>query len=166
MGVYKWKEGTRFSADAGKVADELNSLDVKKPESVVAFAKNKKTELHKCFTWEDAKAAQLYRLEEARSVVRSVIVVNDEEPDAKPIEHRAFEYVITAPKDETKKPEKTFMETEKALSDTDFRQQILNSISRSISELSNKARVYQYLADKELGEAQTHLDRAKEAVSV
>lgn len=47
------------------------------PEKVVAFAKRKKTALHAKFTWDDSKAAQQYRLEEARRVIRvHVTVIN------------------------------------------------------------------------------------------
>ena len=164
MGVYKWRSGARYSANAEKVADELNALEVKKPESVVQYAEDKNTELHRCFTWEDAKAAHLYRLEEARGVIRSVIFVNDEEPDTEPIEHRAFEYVVRAPESEEEQPEKTFMPTQDALQDDEFRQQILGDIARAIGELSQKAKVYRYLAESELGKAQMHLDLARDAI--
>lgn len=57
-----------------------------KPEAVVEFAKNPKTELHKHFTWDVDKAAQRYWVEQARAIIQEVrvtIIHNDKE-----VEHR------------------------------------------------------------------------------
>jgi hypothetical protein len=164
MGVYKWKDGARFRADAELVASELESLPQKTAECALEFADaNTESELHKCVTWDDARAAHLYRLEEMRSVIRSVIVI-DEAPDRKPVEYRAYEYVTV--KGEGEKPVRQFMPTSDALSNTDFRSQVLGDIKRSIGELSRKAKVYRYLAETELSTAQHHLEMANEAVTV
>lgn len=40
------------------------------PEAVVEFAKNPTTALHGEFTWDDSEAGRLYRLQQARSVIR------------------------------------------------------------------------------------------------
>lgn len=48
------------------------------PADVVAFARNKKTALHGQFTWDDSKAAEEYRLWQARQIIRvQVMVVPD-----------------------------------------------------------------------------------------
>ena len=44
------------------------------PQSVVAAARNKKSPLHKQFEWDDTKAAEKYRLEQARELIRLVRV--------------------------------------------------------------------------------------------
>lgn len=162
MGVYKWKEGARFRADADKVASELLSLPERTPDAALAFAKDPDTELHKCATWDDSKAAHLYRLEEMRGVIRSVVKI-DEAPDREPIEYRAFEYVIVTPEDE--KPVRAFAETKAVLANPDTRKQVLAEIRNDISELSAKAKMYRYLAESELDTAQRHLEMAKEAVT-
>ena len=164
MGVYKWKEGARFSADVDLVAAELNSLPQKTPEAALNYAEDETTELHKCATWDDAKAAHLYRLEEMRSVIRSVVVV-DESADDEKLEYRAFEYVVIQSEDEKEKSERQFMPTSEILSDKDYRKQILGQIKRSIAELSAKAKTYRYLAEKELDAVQKHLQAAHQAVS-
>ena len=166
MGVYKWKDGARFRADAEAVAAELESLPEKTPECALTYADtHDKAELRKCVTWDDAKAAHLYRLEEMRSVIRSVIVVHEND-DREPIEFRAFEYVTRPAETEGEKPVKSFMSTVEALSDDDFRRQVLGDIASSIGELSRKAKVYKHLARTELDTAQKHLDLAREAVTV
>lgn len=44
-------------------------------EDVVEFAKNPNTALHKKFNWDDTKAAHLYRLQQARGIIRVVVNV-------------------------------------------------------------------------------------------
>ncbi len=44
-------------------------------EDIVAFARNKKTALHKKFEWEDTKAAHQYRLEQARRIIRVEVIM-------------------------------------------------------------------------------------------
>jgi len=63
--VYRWREGICFKADANKCKAEIDMLPKKTKENVVRFASNSKTELHKCFEWDDTKAAAKYRLEQA-----------------------------------------------------------------------------------------------------
>lgn len=161
-GVYKWKEGARFRADADKVAQELLSLREQTADAALEFAENPETELHKCATWDDSKAAHLYRLDQMRMVIRSVVKI-DEAQDREPIEYRAFEYVIVTPENE--KPVRQFAETKSVLADPELRKHVLAEIRTAIAELSTKAKTYRYLAEQELDTAQKHLDMAREAVT-
>lgn len=158
MGVYKWKESARFSADPQAIGEELESIGTLRPEDIVEYAENDRTELHKCFTWDDAKAAHHFRLEEARSIVQCIVTM-EEAPDSEPIEYRAFESVIV-------EGERQYVPTKIVLNDENLRSQVLGEIGSAIGELSRKARTYRHLAEKELGKAQEHLDLAKEAVTV
>lgn len=158
MGVYRWKSGARFRADAERIGEELENIGTLIPEEIVNFAEDDKTELHKCFTWDDSKAAYLYRLEEARSVVQGIITV-DQSPDREPIEYRAFESVIVG-------EQRQYVPTRTILADKDMRKQVLGEIKEAIGELSRKAKVYRYLAESELDTAQHHLDMAREAITV
>lgn len=65
------------------VADELEQIrrrhrGIIRPEDVVAFASDPTTALHARFCWDDTKAAELYRIEQARRVIRCVVTVVDE----------------------------------------------------------------------------------------
>ena len=55
---------------------ELNALAGRTgkltPEQVVEAAKNPKSPLHDCFTWDNNAAAEKWRIEEARELIRSV----------------------------------------------------------------------------------------------
>lgn len=70
-----------MSANRDKIIRRLNrlgsrvgGLDVLRPEDVVADAKNPTSPLHGCFEWDDAKCGILYRLEQARTLIRGVII--------------------------------------------------------------------------------------------
>ena len=68
-----------FKADANKVYEELETIALKTPQNIVDYAEaNPSSELHKCFTWDDSKAANEWRKQEARQVVR-LLVFEDEE---------------------------------------------------------------------------------------
>lgn len=81
MTVATWRSGPCvFKADAQKVADEISSIGLSvKPEEIVDKARDESTELHKCFEWDDTKAAEKFRLHQARQIVCNLIVreVND-----------------------------------------------------------------------------------------
>ena len=83
MTVASWRSGLGvFKADAQKVADEIRSIGEEvSPVQIVAKARNKDTELHKCFEWDDTKAAEKYRLYQARQVVCSLVFKEVEEKE-------------------------------------------------------------------------------------
>jgi len=52
-----------------------------RPADVVKFARDPKTALHKQFEWDDSRAAEQYRLEQARHIIRCAVrVVVDDKP--------------------------------------------------------------------------------------
>lgn len=79
---YCWS-ATSYEADANKVGKELERIESKEEltrESVLKFAKNKKSELHKCFEWDDSIAGEKYRLYQASNILTSISIVYEEEP--------------------------------------------------------------------------------------
>lgn len=75
MLVASWKTDIyKDKADAQKVADEIKSIgESVRPEEIVDFARNPDTELHKLFEWDDTKAAELYRRQQARTIFCSIV---------------------------------------------------------------------------------------------
>lgn len=78
-------EGLYRGANAQMVADEIMSIgESATPEQIVEKARDETAELHKCFEWDDTKAAQRWRLHEARVLTSNLIVkesdVTTEEP--------------------------------------------------------------------------------------
>lgn len=90
MLVAKWKPGFASlykGANAQLVAEEVQSLIDKNgsatPDAILDKARDASTELHKCFTWHDHVAAEKWRMQEARTLIRHLVVeVKDEaKPD-------------------------------------------------------------------------------------
>lgn len=69
-----WKIKGIFKADADKVYAEIGNLESITPQNVLDKAKNKKSELHKCFEWDDNKAAEKYRLTQARQIIQLLVI--------------------------------------------------------------------------------------------
>lgn len=65
------------------VAQELELIrkrhrGILRPADVVAFARDPQTALHAEFEWDDSKAAEQYRLEQARQIIRCVVRIVEE----------------------------------------------------------------------------------------
>lgn len=112
MIVAKWKTGFGLydGINAQTVAEELRAIgDEFSPAQIVDAARDESTELHKCFEWDDTKAAELYRLKQARNIVQALVIEEQVRPKERP-EIRVFY-----------KPEKSsgYMETKKIVRDED-----------------------------------------------
>ena len=75
MVIATWKiPALRKNIDAQTVYEEITSIgDEIKPEQIVEKARDENTELHKCFEWDDTKAAEKWRLHQARNVVCELV---------------------------------------------------------------------------------------------
>lgn len=84
-----WKSGCRISADAQKVADEILAIGKSATTAqILDKARDEKTELHKFFDWDDAEAAEKWRLQQARHIVCNLVI--KEKTDAPKPEVRVF----------------------------------------------------------------------------
>ena len=68
-----------FKADAEKVYSDLEMIAEKTPQNVVDYAeRHPNSELYKCFTWDNTKAANEWRKHEARQVMRLLVFEDTE----------------------------------------------------------------------------------------
>ena len=87
----KWC-GFKFKADAEKCWKEIKSQgDAVTPEAIVEYARDENTELHKCFEWDDTKAAEAWRKSQARTICGSLVVVEEKE-EKEPISFRILQH--------------------------------------------------------------------------
>ena len=87
--------------DAQKVAEEIVSIgDSATAQQIVEYATNEKSELHKCFEWDDTKAAYQYRLTQARTLTSHLVVENSRPSEDKPY----LRFLVMADKSEGYKP--------------------------------------------------------------
>lgn len=77
-----WRTGTDklYRANAQICAEEILSIgDEAKPEQIVDKARDETTELHKCFEWDNDKAAEKYRKHQAIQLVSSLVIIRTPE---------------------------------------------------------------------------------------
>jgi len=146
--VYNWKEGTRLRADAQKVGEELEEIKERDAKTVLDVARrNKRSELHKCFEWDDMKAGEQYRLDQARRIMR--IIVTDVECliHGKPqsVMIRAFESVRKIEDDGEPSRSMVYVKTLTALKDENYREQIIGDLEATIREAETTAEKYSFL---------------------
>ena len=71
-----------FKADANKVYADLEKIKEKTPQNIVDYAEaHPKSELHKCFTWDDSKAANEFRKQQARRVIQLLVFQDEKEEE-------------------------------------------------------------------------------------
>ena len=88
MVVATWRAGARYSADAQKCAEEImeicDDIGSASPRDILERARDETTELHKCFTWDDSKAAERFRIIEAGQLVRLMVIKEETVPTNRP----------------------------------------------------------------------------------
>ncbi len=94
--VYRWRPGVKVGADAQDVGMELELIEQQHkgrfgPRQVLEYARDPSTALHECFDWDDAHAAERYRLKQAQVVVRSIQVEVSPAAAAAPLVVAAYE---------------------------------------------------------------------------
>jgi hypothetical protein len=91
IGAYEFAENSRFQSgavlNAGEVGKHLELLRQQAkgeltPKDVVDDARNHNSPLHSFFEWNDGDAAEQWRLQQARGLIRSVVAiyVDDTQP--------------------------------------------------------------------------------------
>ena len=147
--VGEWipQSGFKSKADAHKVALEVesigykNNLDEFNTQEMVDFARNNpSSELYKLFEWNDTIAAEAYRNEQAKSILRflKITVINDETQEKDKTLVRYF--VSTGKRDGSyKKTEVVF----KNASDAD---RILENMRRDAEMFINRYKIYASLS--------------------
>ena len=79
--MFSWKAGFGlFHADAQLVGEEILSIgESATAQQVLEKGRDDSTELHKCFEWRDDVAAEKYRLDQAKMVLRQLVFTRSEE---------------------------------------------------------------------------------------
>lgn len=123
MKQYSWKYGYDVSnADAekvGKELEEIESFGEITPERVLGYAeRHKRSELYKCFEWDDSEAGRKYRLAQASRVLCNISVEIKEEPVRK---QRIYVNVVSS-----KSGIKTFKNIKDVLEDDEEYRQLVD----------------------------------------
>lgn len=136
--IYKWKLPGMYPVDANTAGEEIAAIYNEKgrcdPADVVERSRPEVAPLHSCFEWDDAEAAEKYREEQARGMIRSLSVVVESTPDIDaPVTVRAFHHV-----------EHTYQPISVVVNDEDKMTELLQ---RAMCELDSFKRKYSQLSE-------------------
>jgi hypothetical protein len=143
----RWAKGYRGKGDAVAIHRELENLRAKtgdlNPQDIVEMARPKGSPAHGEFTWSNKVAAEQYRLEQARKMVRSIVVLYKETPKAGP--QRAYVQITRSEvKNDEVQRKRVYTDVRDALKDPETRAEIL---SRAISEAASYRKKYAHLSE-------------------
>lgn len=143
-----WKPGSKYTVNPEQAYDAVEKIRQKNngdvlPEHVVAAAKSKRHVLHSEFEWDDTVAATEHRMEQARKLLRSLVVVRDEIVSERP--QRAYEVVRNKPTTEDR-PRNVYRKMEDIMADPDTRAELLGRALKELVRIRNQFRDLQELA--------------------
>jgi hypothetical protein len=128
MAAYRWKPGSHTKIEAQQAGEELERIRTwhngrLEPAMVIEASRDPGAPLHPAFEWDNEAAAERYRIEQAKYLIRSVEVVIT--PDATRPPVRAF---VSVSRDK----DRSYTSTVHALADPDLRQQVLGQALKEL----------------------------------
>lgn len=144
-----WRSGSRFPIEAEVAYEEIERIRKKhageaRPEDIVAEARKQRNPLHKAFEWDDTIAANEYRLDTARTMLRSIVVQRPEISTDRP--QRMYEVVRTQATSPADKSRKVYRTTDDIMKDEDLRAELLGRALRELISFRQRYRDLQELA--------------------
>ena len=138
MNRCKWVIPTLYKVRptvARVVIDKISKRDgVVTPASLLESASSRRSPIHGCFEWDDTVAAGRFRVEQARRMLKDLIIVSS---NGEAREYRAYVHVST-------KSVKGFQAIVQALGDPESREYIL---ARAMEDLAAFERKYRSLKE-------------------
>ena len=157
-----WKDGY---SKAGRVDPRAAYAEIERlrkagggdisPEALVEAARKARSPLHGGFEWDDTAAAHAHRLEQARVMIRSLVVVYADAPRA---QSRVYE-VVHRPAEGQERPRRFYSSSEEVLADPEARARLLSDVLRQLVALRSR-----YKQLQELAVVWREVDRALESV--
>ena len=139
---YKARKGAGFNNEEAQVIGEeierlKNGNGFITSQAVVISARSKKSLLHDYFEWTDSKAAEQYRIQQARNLINHVVEVmvtyNGEKSEV-----RSFHSVSIQDRG------KVYVNLQTAITNKDFRKQLLD---KALATLQNLTTIIKMLRD-------------------
>lgn len=154
---YQWRI-PKYPVSAETAGQHLEHLDRQHgavtPKILLEDSRPTNATLHSCFEWDNEKAAEKYRIVQARDIIGNLVFVaipEDEEPLQEPI--RAFVSVSG------QKESGAFRPVAVALSDAEMRKQVLENAMKDLQDFKRK-----YTALDELNAVLTAIDETIKSV--
>lgn len=143
-----WKQGSQYNIDARIAHREVEKVakacgGEASAEEIVKAATPAKNPLHGVFEWNDTVAGQEYRLEQARRMVRSIVVVRPDTTSKRP--QRVWE-AVRVNLGKPGRPRNTYKTLEDIMRDPNLRAELLGRALRDLIAIRNRYRDLQELA--------------------
>lgn len=144
----RWKQGSQFKCAADLAHEQIEVIRKKNggsvsAESVVTVAKAKRNPLHEDFEWDDAIAANEHRMQRARVMLASFVIVREELRTDRP--QRVYE-VVREPMVGKQRIRHVYKTIEDIMKDTDLRAELLGRALGELVSIRNRYRDLQELA--------------------
>jgi hypothetical protein len=139
MVYYAWKRGYHARIDATTFGVEYEKIRAQHGEVsadiLVEAATSTESPIHHGFTWDDKQTGHLWRLQEARHLMASILVV-DEAIDAPPTPTRYL--IAVKPLQDPDSPGKVYIPLADAMRDPERRQEVLTQALRELRAIQTK----------------------------
>ena len=134
--TYTWRINNQ-PVDAQSAGEHLAALELQHnsltPELVLDDARPSDALLHPCFEWDDTKAAEKYRVEQARYIIGNIVVhIEQRESEKIPETTRAFISITTLPH------KGEFVSVKRAFSNDAYHEQILQNARAELRAFQKK----------------------------
>lgn len=144
--IYGWRPGSRINLDPEKAGKELERIKkagngLLEPADVVQAARDEASPIHPHFEWDDGAAAEAYRENQARELVRSLTI----DISRSNLEQRSVRAFVNVEVGE----QRGYVSTVTAMSSAELRKQVLEKAFAELeawrarhAELSELARIF------------------------
>ena len=136
--VFNFAESAHLGGDPQAVGEKLHAIRKQRgrllPADVVEEAATSTSILHRYFEWNNRKAAQKWRLEQARTLIASIVTVEVDGQETRTV--RSFVRMADS-----------FEPLEVVMSDAAMRERALHEVQTSIGYLKEKLKAFEEFAD-------------------
>ena len=145
--IYKWKRTPKSAPDAQQTGEYIEAIKKRRggitPQLLVVEANKKRSLLHDCFEWNDSKAAEEYRIVQAREILRFLVIEIESETETEETRYiRAF----IAPPEIEQDDGASYVTIEQVRSDEDLHEAYLRQLKQELDAIKNKIKTYKEFA--------------------
>jgi len=153
--VFGWAAGARVKADpeeAAEVIKTIHKCEPLTPQAVIRAAEPEFSPLHQDITWDNTEAAEKYREEQARLILRALVVCykNDDDTYSPPIRYTVKVTRESDEKEETYESvalkKHVYIPLREAMSDPDNRYRVMHKALTDFMSLRKKYADYEEFA--------------------
>lgn len=159
--VFKAKLGARFSKNKVQAyGEELERIKAKhkvkmlKSQTIVDEAKDENSPIHKYFEWDDSKASELYRRQQAVNLINHIVIV-----EIKDGEEKEVPFLINVKIVDADEEDRGYITFEELIEDELLYDQYLNGLIQELITLRAKIKNFKELRSvyMEIGKVQKRL---------